>query len=335
MTTPSPLIPAGLRCAHLVNPLGVASDRVRLSWMLEGARTGRAQRAYQVLVVRDEARLSSGENLSWDSGQVESSCSTDIAYGGVTLAPGARYVWKVRAWDERGLVSDWSEPAAFEVELDGTAGWHASWIGQGRAQEKATPPDWPGPVDAVARTLTPAPYLRRSFTVDQSAASARLYVTALGLYEARLNGQRVGDGFLTPGWTDYTRRILYQTYDVTSLLAGGENVLAAILAHGWYAGFVGFDAKRAGAHYGAAPELLAQLLVTYPDGRRQWIVTDEQWESSAGAIRHADLLMGERYDLALEPHGWDLPGFNAAHSDGPHSGACGAGGAGGWRPVRC
>ena len=318
MSTP-PLTPAGLRCAHRVNPLGVAPDRVRLGWVLEGPGTGRAQRAYQVLVAPDEARLRTGEDLSWDSGRVESSCSADIAYAGIPLAPGGRYTWMVRAWDENGLVSEWSEPAAFEVELDRTDGWHASWIGQGRAGERATPPDWPGPVDPVARTLTPAPYLRRAFTVDKPVVSARLYVTALGLYEARLNGHRVGDGFLTPGWTDYTRRILYQTYDVTGLLAGGETVLAAILAHGWYAGFVGFDAKRAGAHYGAAPELLAQLLITYPDGSREWIVTDEQWKSSAGAIRHADLLMGERHDLTLEPHGWDLPGFDASS----------------WRPVQC
>jgi alpha-L-rhamnosidase len=310
----TPLIPAGLRCAHLVNPLGVAPDRVRLSWVPEGRGTGRAQRAYQLLVAWDEA----GEDLPWDSGRVESSCSADIAYPG-PLVPGGRYVWKVRVWDERGLVSDWSEPAAFEVELDRTDGWHASWISQGPTLEKATPPDWPGPVDAVARTLTPAPYLRRAFTVDQPVASARLYVTALGLYEARLNGRRVGDGFLTPGWTDYSRRILYQTYDVTGLLAEGENVLAAVLAHGWYAGFVGFDAKRAGAHYGTVPELLAQLVIAHPDGTREWIATDEWWESSAGAIRHADLLMGERHDLALEPHGWDLPGFNAS----------------GWRPARC
>ena len=141
--------------------------------------------------------------------------------------------------------------------------------------------------------------------------SARLYVTALGLYEARLNGRRVGDGFLTPGWTDYTQRIAYQTYDVTGLLSQGDNVLGAILAHGWYAGFFGFDPKRAGAHYGTAPELLAQLVLRLADGSEQRIVTDGQWESSTGAIRHADLLMGERHDLALEPAGWDVPGFDA------------------------
>ncbi len=308
--TAAPLTPACLRCAHQVNPLGVAPDRVRLGWALEGTGTGRAQRSYQVVVAPDGTQLSSGGDLSWDSGRVESSCSADIAYAGTPLAPGCRYTWKVRVWDESGSISPWSDPAAFEVELDRTDGWHASWIGQNGARERVTPPDLPGPVDAVARTLTPAPYLRLAFAVDKPVASARLYATALGLYEARLNGRRVGDRFLTPGWTDYTQRILYQTYDVTGLLAQGENILAAILAHGWYAGFVGFDAKRAGAHYGTAPELLAQLLITHSDGSREWVVTNEQWTSSAGAIRHADLLMGERHDLALEPSGWDRPGFD-------------------------
>jgi len=315
----STLTPAGLRCAHLVNPLGVAPGRVRLSWLLEGAGTGRTQRGYQVLVAQDEVGLSSGEDLSWDSGLVESSCSADIPYAGRPLACGGRYVWKVRVWDENGTASGWSDPARFEVELDRTDGWQASWIGLGRVRESVTPPARTGPPDPVAMALNPAPYLRRAFGVGQPVASARLYVTALGLYEARLNGHRVGDRFLTPGWTDYTRRIPYQTYDVTGLLAEGENVIGAIIAEGWYAGFVGFDAKRAGAHYGTAPELLAQLVITYRDGTRQQIVTDEQWQARFATIRHADLLMGERHDLRLESRGWDGPGFDAA----------------GWWPVTC
>ncbi len=326
--TALPLTPAGLRCAHQVGPLGVAPDRVRLSWRLEGTGTGRAQRAYQVMVTDGSGAV------AWDSGRVESVATADIAYAGIRLTAGGRYSWKVRVWDETGSASGWSDPARFEVELDRTSGWHASWIGPSRVREGVTPPSGAGPVDPVARALTQAPYLRRAFTVDQPVTSARLYVTALGLYEARLNGRRVGDGFLTPGWTDYTRRIAYQTYDVTGLLNQGDNVLGAIIAHGWYAGFYGFDPKRAGAHYGTAPELLAQLVLRLADGSEQRIVTDGQWESSTGAIRHADLLMGERHDLALEPSGWDLPGFTP-HSGALPAGASGAGGAGrDWRLVQ-
>jgi alpha-L-rhamnosidase len=317
-TPAGPLTPAGLRCAHLDNPLGVAPDRVQLSWQLEGTGHDRRQTAYQVLVTAVDRHGDDGQDTVWDSGRVEEATSAGIAYAGRPLARGRRYNWRVRAWDENQSVSEWSEPAWFEVELDPHQDWQASWIGlDGR--RNARPPTGPGPGDPVARRLTPAPYLRHAFTPGQPVVSARLFVTALGLYEARLNGYRIGDAVLTPGWTDYNQRILYQTYDVTGLLREGENVLGALIADGWYSGYAGFDAKRAGAHYGTAPELLAQLTLWFADGTQQRIVTDGQWRARSAAIRHADLLMGERHDLTLEPHGWDTPGFDAS----------------GWEEVRC
>jgi len=318
VTTP-PLKPTGLRCAHQVNPLGVAAARVRLSWLLEGTGRDRGQRGYQIAVAPQEEQLSTGEAVCWDTGRVTSAASADIAYAGRPLTCGSRYYWRVRVWDESQGSSDWSEPAWFEVELDQADGWPAGWIGLGRIRENFRPPTETGPSDPVAIALTPAPYLRRPFWLDRPVASARLYVTALGLYEARLNGRRVGDAVLAPGWTDYARRIPYQTYDVTRLLNQGDNVVGAILADGWYCGFFGFDAKQAGAHYGEAPEFLAQLVIDFADGSQQRVVTDDQWRARFAGIRHADLLMGERHDLALEPRGWDAPGFDEA----------------GWLPVHC
>jgi alpha-L-rhamnosidase len=308
LTTP-PLTPTGLRCGYLVNPLGVAPDRVRLSWVLEGTGGDRAQRGYQVRVAPDEVRLAAGQDLCWDSGRVDSGEPADIPYAGRPLSPGQRYAWAVRVWDEQQAASAWSAPASFEVELDPASGWRASWIGLGRIRPAFRPPS--GPADPVARAMLPVPHLRRAFGVDRPVASARLYVTARGLYEARLNGSKVGGAVLTPGWTDYAQRIQYQTYDVTSLLRPGENVLGALLGDGWYCGFIGFDAKRPAAIYGTAPEFLAQLIIGFDDGTDQWVVTDGRWQGEFGAIRHADLLMGERHDLALEPLGWDAPGFDA------------------------
>ena len=310
MTTP--LTPAGLRCAHLTDPLGVAPDRVSLSWQLAGTGPGRAQTSYQLVVTQEEGPA------AWDSGRVRSSEQAGLGYQGHPLARGGRYTWRVRVWDEQDKPSAWSEPARFEIELDPADGWRASWIGLGPIREEFKPPAQAGPSDPLRHALGPAPYLRRDFAVGQPVAWARLYVTALGLYEARLNGHRVGDAVLAPGWTDYAQRIAYQTYDVTALIQPGGNVLGALLADGWYAGFFGFDAKRAGAHYGPAPELLAQLVIGLADGTTQWVVTDGLWQAAFAAIRHADLLMGERHDLAREPHGWDRPGFGAA----------------GWRPVQ-
>ena len=311
------MIPARLRCAHLDNPLGVAPGRVRFSW-----ESGCPQAAFQIQVSRNERSLLSPDTVSWDTGRVPSAESSGVPYAGALLVRGGRYWWRVRVWDSGGTASPWSSPATFEVELDPAFGWQACWIGLGAVRESFKAPTADGPSDPVVNALHPSPYLRRVFSVGAPVESARLHVTALGLYEARLNGQRVGDAYLTPGWTDYGKRVLYQTYDVTSLLADGENVLGAVLADGWYTGFVGFDAKRAGAHYGAAPELLAQLVITFADGSSDVIGTDGSWQGRFAAVRHADLLMGEHHDLWLEPRGWDTPGFD------PELG-------GGWRAVRC
>jgi alpha-L-rhamnosidase len=303
------LTPAGLRCAHLTDPLSIAPDRVRFSWRLEGGGSDSMQAGYQVQVTHDPARQPSDATVAWDSGRVASSSCSDIGYDGAALRRGDRYTWRVRIWDSAGAASPWSSPASFEVELDPASGWHASWIGLDPA----------GPSGPADKALQPAPYLRRTFTLAEPPASARLYITALGLYEARLNGARVGDAYLTPGWTDYRQRLLYQAYDVTLLLRPGENALGAIIADGWYAGFVGFDEKRPRAHYGSAPELLAQLVIMSAAGEETVMATDAQWQGRYAAIRHADLLMGERQDLRLCPEGWDQPGFTADE----------------WRPVLC
>ena len=301
--------PTALRCAHKVNPLGVAPDRVRFSWELEGTG-GRRQRAYQVHVEPDEPPQIGGETAAWDSGRVDSPASVDVPCRAPALKRGARYTWKVRVWDEAGTVSSWSEPASFEVELDPVTGWQASWIGLAPTLEPFIDPAKLHS-DRVTRALAPSPYLRREFSVAKPVTCARLYMTALGLYEARLNGSKACDAVLTPGWTDYAQRVLYQSYDVTELLRQGDNVVGAVLADGWYSGFVGFDPKRAGAHYGTAPELLAQLVIHFDDGTEEWVVTDGRWCGQFGSIRHADLLMGEYHHMPREPRGWDSPGFDA------------------------
>jgi alpha-L-rhamnosidase len=330
---PFGLPPVGLHCAHLDNPLAVAPDRVRFGWLLSGDSL---QQAYQLQVIQNGGGLHPNAAPVWDSGQTASAESADVPYAGPPLAPGGRYEWRVRVWDTAGTASAWSEPASFEVEL-GPGDWAASWIGLGPVREDFTPPSQAGRPDPVLNALRPAPHLRRSFTVAGQVASARLHVTALGVYEARLNGQRVGDAYLAPGWTDYNQRVLYQCYDVTGLVRPGENVLGAILGDGWYSGFVGFDAKRAGAHYGNAPELLAQLDITLADGSVQQVVTDGEWTGRTADIRHADLLMGERHDLRLTLDGWDAPDVDSAgpESAGPDSAGRDSAGpdSAGWRPV--
>jgi alpha-L-rhamnosidase len=139
--------------------------------------------------------------------------------------------------------------------------------------------------------------------------SARLYATALGLYEFEINGQRVGDYELAPGWTDYNKRVQYQAYDVTECLRQGDNAIGAILGDGWYSGHVEWRGRQ---RYGDRPKLLAQLVVFYEDGSNATIVTDGTWKTTFGPIVEADLIMGESYDARLELGSWSSPAYDDA-----------------------
>lgn len=197
-----------------------------------------------------------------------------------------------RATDERPVGDAWREPGYDD------GGWQP-------ARKVA---DWgAGPWGEVAAEQSPA-LLRRSFRLARKpVARARLYATALGVYEARLNGARVGEDLLTPGWTDYGKRVAYQTYDVTEAVRGGENTLGFTLTPGWYAGNIAWFGQRV---YGEHPALLALLEVTYEDGGSERVVSDGEWRAQTGPLLTADLMMGEEYDARRERRGWDSPGFD-------------------------
>ncbi len=280
-----------LRCEYRTNPLGIDVVAPRFSWRLESERAGAAQRAYRVLAASSEQQLLSGEADLWDSGRVESGQSLHVVYDGTALTSRQRVHWQVTVWDEMGD-SVTSEPAWFEMGLLDAADWQAEWIGANLTG---------GP-----RTNVPAPYLRRTFALPAGVQSARLYVTALGFFECTINGQLVGDDVFAPGWTNYAKRIQYMAYDVTDLLAEGENVLGAVLGDGWAAGFVGMGARQ---NYVQQPQLLVQLEVTAVDGSRITVCSDGEWLHQYGPLLENDLLMGEAYDARLEMPGWDRPGY--------------------------
>ncbi|MBO4289317.1 MAG: family 78 glycoside hydrolase catalytic domain, partial [Lachnospiraceae bacterium] len=253
-----------LRTDYLKDPLGIDIRRPRLQWICEG---GTRQTAYQIVTEK------------WDSGKVFSA-SMHADYPEV-LADRERVNWKVRLWDEKDEPGEWSE-AFFET---GISDWTAKWItGDYRPKKKER-----YPVDCF----------RKTFSMGK-AEKARLYISACGEYEARINGSRVGDFILAPGSTDYHKRIQYQTYDVTDMLRAGENALTVELADGWYRGSSG--AKGRTCTYGTVTRLIAQLEITDADGKEQVIVTDESWGwSNDGPIRFADNEDGEIVDANLEP----------------------------------
>ncbi len=302
--------PAGLRCEYRTDPLGIYETSPRLSWSLESEGRAQIQSAYRVLVAANEADLESEQNLLWDSGRVESDRSAGVVYEGGALRTGSRCVWKVRVWDGAGNPSPYGGPAVFEMGLLERSDWEGAWISLGQGPGGDMSPPAGDEYDELGSGLAPSPYLRKKFALGRPVRRARLFATALGVYETYLNGARVGDVVLAPGWTDYRRRVHYQTYDVTQQLVEGENVLGAVLGDGWYAGFLGFDPKRRGAHYGARPRFLAQLNVEYEDGARESIVTDNAWRCATGPILYSDFLVGESYDARKEWRGWAEPAFD-------------------------
>ena len=269
-----------LRCESAVNPLGIDASRPALSWILTSSQKGQKQTACQILVASDEDKLREEQADIWDSGRVASDQSTQVAYGGPALVSRRRYFWKVRAWDKDGAASPYSETAWWEMALLTPQDWKAQWVGSLNG--------WPG------RAL----YFRSDIAVSKPVERARVYVSGLGYYELRLNGSKVGDHVLDPGVTDYAKRILYSTYDITNQLNNGPNTIGVIVGNGWY----------------GVPRLILQCEITYTDGSFDTVYSHQGWSPedggrwlvTSGPILDNSIYDGETYDARLEKDGWDV-----------------------------
>lgn len=285
-----------LRCEYKENPVAIDVTTPRLSWKMQAPDGDRSvlQTAYQVRVAGSADDLAKGRRLLWDSGQQMSDQTTQIPYQGPALQSRQLCYWQVRIWDNQGRESEWSPVASWEMGLLNAREWTAQWI----------EPDW----EEKEKAYNPVPMLRKTFTLKKNIAKARLYVTAHGLYEAFFNGQRVGDELFTPGWTAYQERLQYQTYDVTDLLQAGDNAVGVLLGDGWYRGQFGFQNNW--NIYGKKTALLFQLEVTYKNGKKDIIVSDESWKGDTGPILMSSLYDGEVQDTRLEKKGWTATGYD-------------------------
>ena len=301
----STLRPVDLRCEYLKSPLGIDRTSPRLSWKLQAAlhgKRGLRQTSFQILVAATVDSLGAGKGDLWDSGRVVSDESTNVIYAGRPLESRQQCWWKVRIWDQDGQLSEWSEPSMWSMGLLHVNNWLAQWIGLDG--EDQTQPEDP------ARTRLCARMLRREFQTRQQIKRATVYLSGLGFFDLYINGTKVGDHIMDPALTEYSKRILYLTFDVTDRLNPGENALGVILGNGR------FFAPRGSGHpvkfktYGY-PKLLLQLEIEYADGRRQQLVSDSNWRiTTDGPIRASNEYDGEEYDARKEIPGWDKPGFD-------------------------
>ncbi|SFB94919.1 alpha-L-rhamnosidase [Algibacter lectus] len=295
-----------LRLEYHVNPKGIDVLKPRFSWVLSGEGRGRAQTSYRILVSSSQKALDKNEGDVWDSGKTASNNTNQIVYNGISLTSNRTYFWKVKVWDESSAESNWSQTAHWSMGLLKFSNWKGLFISHDVGYDKTDKYN--------SLYLPPARYLRKSFTPAKKVKKATAYTTALGLYELRLNGSKVGDDYFAPGWTDYNKRLYYQTYDITESIKQGENVVGAVIADGWYAGYIGYGLlvklDKVREYYGVNPSFMGQIHLEYEDGTTEIIASDTSWKSNQGAIREADILMGEVYDATLESTGWDAPGYN-------------------------
>ena len=251
--------------------LGLDHPQPRFSWKLKTDVQNTVQAAYRLLL--------SGGGITWDTGRVESGQSILIPYGGPAFSVRTEYTWKLTVWTNHG--EEASASSRFETGLLSGDAFEkdAKWITHGLpAEEKA------------------CPVFTKTFPASKALRKARLYATACGLYEAEINGVKIGDTYFAPGWTSYHKRLQYQVYEVDSLREG-KNTLRFTLGDGWYKSPLGFYPTP--NHYGDTTALLAMLVLTYEDGTEEVIGTDESWQVSTGAIRFSEIYDGETQDTTL------------------------------------
>jgi alpha-L-rhamnosidase len=281
-----------LTAEHLVAPLGLGAKQPRLSWKITADIRNALQSAYEIQV---STTKDPSKGDAWRTGKVMSDQSTNISYQGQELKPTTHYFWRVRVWDNAGKASPWSERSWWTTGLLNPSDWKAEWIESGL------------PGDSV---LGSCPLFRRVFELKKVVNSARLYITSHGLYEASLNGKRVGDAYLTPGWTSYKTRLQYQVYDITYSIKQGANAIGVVLGDGWYRGHLAWQDNK--NIYGKKAGLLLELELSYADGTTEIISSDDQWKTSTGPILSSSIYHGERYDARLEKSGWNTATFDAS-----------------------
>jgi len=293
------------------NPLGVDVQQPALSWELQSTQKNILQTAYRILVSTDSLSLVNNQNIFWDSKKTNSSTSIQLSYSGPALQSATRYYWKLMTWDNKGNQSTWSNINHWQMGLLTKQDWkNAQWI------TNAVLPDTQKIIPAVhgngdkawGKRRNTLPILRKQFTINKTVKQATVFISGLGQFEMSLNGQKVGDHFLDPGWTKYDKHALYVTFDITNQLQQGNNAIGVMLGNGFY--YIPGERYRKMTGAYDYPKMISRIVIEYIDGTKQDIVSDNSWKTADSPIIFSSIYGGEDYDANLEQTNWNKPGFD-------------------------
>ena len=305
-----------LRCEQEENPLGIETGQPCFSWQIQAQQRNFEQSAWQILVADSPEKLQAGNGNIWDSGKTLSSASILVPFKGKELKAGQTYYWKVRSWDKEDSPSRWSCIHTFGMGLLSEKDWsNAKWIALEKDRKDEIVTIGLHGLANVDRELKGKkigmyrlPQFRKEFTVQKPVKRATAYVSGLGHFDMFLNGEKVGNNFLDPGWTKYDKCALYVTFDLSGQLKQGGNAIGVMLGNGF------FNIPRERyfkllASYGA-PRLLMKIQIEYADGSTQDIVTGTDWKTTESPVTYSSIYGGEDYDATKEQTGWMQPGFD-------------------------
>ncbi|NCU04326.1 MAG: family 78 glycoside hydrolase catalytic domain, partial [Chitinophagaceae bacterium] len=301
---------SNLRCESSTDPLGIESPQPKLSWQLQSNQQNILQTAYRILVADDEALLNKNIGNVWDSKQIKSSASIQVAYAGRSLQSAKKYFWKVQVWDNKGNTSA-SNIAYWQMGLQQLKDWsNAKWIAYENLHDslKIIPAEHGNGKKEWGKRPDVLPLFRKTFNATKKIKQATAFICGLGQFEMSINGKKVGDHFLDPGWTKYSKQAQYVSFDITSHLNNGSNAVGVMLGNGFYY-IPGERYRKMTGAYGY-PKMIAKILVEYTDGTSSTIVSDESWKTSPSPITYSSLYGGENYDATLEQQGWNEAKFD-------------------------
>ncbi|TCC90028.1 alpha-L-rhamnosidase [Pedobacter frigiditerrae] len=299
-----------LTCEYRTNPLGVDVAKPSLSWKLQSSQYNVLQSAYQIIVADNLGDLKSNKGNIWDSKKLTSNQSIQVKYNGLKLLSTKKYYWKVKVWDNKGL-SAWSKTSFWQMGLLSITDWKgAHWIAYNKITDSNQTDLWVDGKKDTFKENNILPMFRKSFGVTKSIKKATVFIAGLGHFEMNLNGQKVGDDFLAPGWTKYDKEALYVTYDLTKQIKAGENVIGVMLGNGfYYVPPISSRYRKLKSAFGY-PKMICRLAIEYTDGTNENIISNPTWKTAPSPITFSSIYGGEDHNANLEQKGWDLPKFD-------------------------